>query len=61
MTTKTGIILPGSTIGGEAMGTFNIDFTIGSADGRRVLPLVGMVDTGTLYSIIPVPILDENG
>jgi len=34
------------------MGTFNIDFTIGSADGHRALPLVGMVDTGALYSII---------
>ena len=59
MTTKTGIILPGSTIGDEAMGTFNVDFTIGSADGRRALPLVGMVDTGALYSIIPALILDE--
>lgn len=43
------------------MGTFNVDFTIGSADGRRALPLVGMVDTGALYSIIPAPILDEMG
>ena len=61
MTTRTGTILPGSTIGGEAMGTFNVDFTIGSADGRRALPVVGMVDTGALYSIIPAPILDEMG
>ena len=59
MTTKMGVILPGSTIGGEAMGTFNVDFIIGSADGRQALPLVGMVDTGALYSIIPGSILDE--
>ena len=59
MTTKTRITLPGSTIGDEAMGTFNVDFTIGSADGDRSIPLVGMVDTGSLYSIVPAPILDE--
>ncbi len=61
MTTKTGIIIPGSTIGGEAMGTFNVDFTIRSADGNRTLPLVGMVDTGSLYSIIPASIPEELG
>ena len=41
------------------MGTFNIDFAIGSADGDRSLLLSGMVDTGSLYSIIPEVILDE--
>ena len=56
-----GMILPGSTVGGKTMGTFNIEFTIGSADGARSLPLVGMVDTGSLYSIIPASILDELG
>lgn len=41
------------------MGTFNVEFDIGSAYGDRTLPLVGMVDTGSLYSIIPSSILDE--
>lgn len=54
-----GVILPGTTIGGKGMGTFNVGFTIGSADGTHSLPLVGMVDTGALYSIIPASILDE--
>lgn len=43
------------------MGAFNIAFTIGSADGEYALPLAGMVDTGSLYSIIPASILDELG
>lgn len=41
------------------MGTFTVPFTIGSADGSDSLPLEGMVDTGSLYSIIPASILDE--
>ena len=59
MTAIKGMVLPGSTIGGKAMGTFNVEFTIGSADGDRAVSLVGMVDTGSLYSIVPAPILDE--
>ena len=59
MTATMGMVLPGSAVGGKAMGTFNVDFTIGSADGNRTLPLVGMVDTGSLYSIVPASILDE--
>jgi len=55
------MILPGSTIGKENLGTFNVDFTIGSADGSQWLSLVGMVDTGSLYSIIPEHILDQLG
>ena len=43
------------------MGTFNVAFTVGSADGTHSLPLEGMVDTGSLYSIIPASILDELG
>lgn len=43
------------------MGTFNIDFAIGNADGDGSLLLSGMVDTGSLYSIIPEYILDELG
>lgn len=53
--------LPGATIGGKGVRTFNIAFTIGSADGERSLPLAGMVDTGSLYSIIPASILDALG
>ena len=56
-----GMILPGTTIGGKDVGTFNVRFVIGSADGYRSLPLEGMVDTGSLYSIIPASILDELG
>ncbi len=55
------MILPGSNIGGKGVGTFNIEFNIGSADGGHSLPLAGMVDTGSLYSIIPASILDELG
>ena len=57
----TGLLLPGSTLGEKAMGTFNVQFNIGGADGDRTLSLVGMVDTGSLYSIIPEAILDELG
>ena len=59
MAREKGMILPGAAIGGGDVGTFNIGFTIGSADGAHSLPLVGMVDTGSLYSIIPASILDE--
>ena len=53
-----GAILPGDTIGGKGMGTFDVGFSIGSADGAHSLPLVGIVDTGSLYSIVPASILD---
>ena len=43
------------------MGIFNVEFTIGSADGSRSLSLVGMIDTGSLYSIIPASVLDGLG
>ena len=43
------------------MGIFNVEFTIGSADGSHSLPLVGMIDTGSLYSIIPASVLDGLG
>ena len=43
------------------MGIFNVGFTIGSADGSHSLPLVGMIDTGSLYSIIPASVLDGLG
>ena len=43
------------------MGTFNVNFTVGSADGRRALPLSGMIDTGSLYSVIPASLLDDLG
>lgn len=55
------MILPGSTIGEHDVGTFNVAFTVGSADGVHSLLLEGMVDTGSLYSIIPASILDELG
>ncbi len=56
-----GMILPGSTIGKKSVGTFNVDFAIGAADGSYFVPLSGMVDTGSLYSIIPASILDDLG
>ena len=43
------------------MGTFSIDFAIGSADGDRSISLVGMVDTGSLYSIVPAHVLTDLG
>ena len=58
---RPGTILPGAIIGEPAMGTFNVNFTVGSADGARSLPLSGMIDTGSLYSIIPESVLDDLG
>ena len=58
---KRGMTLPGSTIGGKGVGTFNVDFSVRSADGDRSLELVGMVDTGALYSVIPASVLDNLG
>ena len=53
------IVLTGSSIGGKGMGTFTLPFSIGNADGTGSLTLEGMVDTGSLYSIVPATILDE--
>ena len=58
---RSATILPGAIIGAQPMGIFNVGFTIGSADGSRSLPLVGMIDTGSLYSIIPASVLDGLG
>ena len=55
------IVLPGSSIGGKGMGTFTLPFSIGNADGTGSLTLEGMVDTGSLCSIVPATILDELG
>jgi predicted aspartyl protease len=60
MATRQAAILPGTNVGGM-VGTFNVDFAIGSANGDRTLPLVGMVDTGSLYSVIPGVVLEELG
>ena len=58
---RSATILPGAIIGAQSMGIFNVEFTIGSADGSHSLPLVGMIDTGSLYSIIPASVLDGLG
>ena len=58
---RSATILPGAIIGAQPMGIFNVEFTIGSADGSHSLPLVGMIDTGSLYSIIPASVLDGLG
>ena len=43
------------------MGIFNVEFTIGRADSSHSLPLVGMIDTRSLYSIVPASVLDGLG
>ena len=43
------------------MGTFSLPFSIGNDDETGSLDLQGMVDTGSLYSIVPATILDELG
>ena len=43
------------------MGTFSLPFSISNADGTGSLTLEGMVDTGSLYSVVPGSILDELG
>ena len=52
-------IVPGSTIGGKQLGTFQAEFTLHSADGTRSHTLNGVVDTGASYSVIPAVVLDE--
>ena len=54
------IILPGTTIGGDA-GTFRVDFTIRNRNTGQSRDLNGLVDTGASYTIIPMHILDELG
>ena len=55
------VILPGSTVGETNMGTFDVAFSIRSADADRTLQLVGLVDTGALYSVVPGSVLDDLG
>ena len=55
-----GLVLPGTTIGGE-VGTFFVDFTLWSGDGTRSLDLNGLVDTGASYTLIPAALLDDLG
>lgn len=52
------IILPGTTVGGEA-GTFYVDFTLWNRDKTRSRTLTGLVDTGASYTLIPAAILEE--
>ena len=55
-----GIILPGTTIGGE-VGTFNADFLIWNRDMTESCSLNGLVDTGASYTMIPASALEELG
>ena len=50
-------ILPGTTIGGH-VGIFNAPFAVYSPDMARSRSLVGLVDTGSLHTIVPAPILE---
>ena len=50
-------ILPGTTIGGE-VGIFNAPFTVYSPDMTQSHPLIGLVDTGALHTVIPASILE---
>jgi predicted aspartyl protease len=61
MAVRNGILLPGSIVGRKGMGTFSLPFSISNADGTGSLTLEGMVDTGSLYSVVPGSILDELG
>ncbi len=55
-----GIILPGTTIGGE-VGTFSVDFLIWNRDKTESRLLNGLVDTGASYTMIPASALEELG
>ena len=55
-----GLVLPGTTIGGE-VGTFHVDFTLRCEDGTRSVDLNGLVDTGASYTLIPAGLLDDLG
>ena len=52
------IILPGTTVGGEVE-TFSVDFLIRNRDTAQAKEFTGVVDTGALFTVIPVHILDE--
>ncbi|MCE2501680.1 MAG: aspartyl protease [Dehalococcoidia bacterium] len=54
------VILPGTTIGGN-VGVFDVEFTVGSADGDSFARLIGVVDTGALNTVIPERVLDGLG
>lgn len=55
-----GIILPGTTVGGE-VGTFSADFVLWNADQTASRSLNGLVDTGASYTMIPASILEDLG
>ena len=50
-------ILPGTTVG-DRMGIFNAPFTVYSPDLTRSRSLAGVVDTGSLHTVIPSAILE---
>ena len=54
------VILPGTTIGGN-VGVFDVECTVGSADDDSFARLIGVVDTGALYTVIPERVLDGLG
>ena len=54
-------IVPGSTIGGKQLGTFQAEFTLYAPDSANSQTLSGLVDTGASYSVIPAVVLDELG
>ena len=54
------IILPGTTVGGEA-GAFYVNFVIRNQDKTRSRTLNGLVDTGASHTLVPATILEELG
>ena len=54
------LVLPGSTVGGEA-GTFYVDFVLWNWQMDRFHALNGLVDTGATYPQAPAEILEELG
>ena len=50
-------ILPGTTVG-DQMGIFNAPFTVYSPELTRSRSLAGVVDTGSLHTVIPSVILE---
>ena len=52
------LILPGSAIGGQT-GTFTMPVTVYSPDRTELRRLDGVVDTGSIHSVIPNHILEE--
>ena len=51
-------ILPGTTVGGH-VGTFSIPITVYSHDRSASRSLDGLVDTGSIHTIVPAGILEE--